>query len=62
MATCSNNTSVGLMEHPVKQLSQPPWESRLEADPTFIQNLKTKMLADPSPPGATPMAVCKDVD
>ena len=46
-------------------LSQPPRESRLlcEADPTFVQNLKQKMLADPAAPGATPMAVlCKDVE
>lgn len=57
--------SLGLMELPVKQLSQPPRESRLlhEADPTFVQNLKTKMLADPSTPGATPMAVlCTDME
>ena len=56
---------IGLLELPVKQLAQPPRESRLlrEADPTFVQNLKQKMLADPSAPGATPMAVlCKDVE
>ena len=56
---------VGFMELPVKQLFEPPRESRLlrEADPTFILNLKAKMLSDPSAPGATPMAVlCKDVD
>ena len=53
------------MEIPVKQLSQPPRESRLlrKADPTFVQNLKQKMLADPAAPGATPMAVlCIDVE
>lgn len=53
------------MEIPVSQLSQPPRESRLlrEADPTFVHNLKQKMISDPSAPGATPMAVlCKDVE
>lgn len=52
------------MELPVSQLCQPPRESRLlrEADPTFVRNLKIKMMQDPSAPGATPMAVlCKDV-
>lgn len=49
----------------MSQLFQPPRESRLlrQADPTFVQNLKQKMLTDPSAPGATPMAVmCKDVE
>lgn len=49
----------------MSQLSQPPRESRLlrEADPTFVRNLKLKMMQDPSAPGATPMAVlCKDID
>lgn len=53
------------MELPVAQLSQPPRESRLlrEADPTFVRNLKLKMMQDPSAPGATPMAVlCKGVN
>lgn len=53
------------MELPVKQLSQPPRESRLlrEADPTFVQNLKSKMLANPSAPGVTPTAVlCTDME
>ena len=52
------------MSLPVRQLSQPPRDSRLlrEADSTFVANLKQKMIADPSAPGATPMAVlCKDV-
>ena len=43
----------------------PPRESRLlrEADPTFVNKLKLKMLQDPSAPGATPMAVlCKDME
>ena len=53
------------MQLPLKQLLQPPRESRLirEPDPTFVKNLKQKMIADPSAPGATPMAVlCKGVD
>lgn len=56
---------LGLMELPLTQLMQPPRESRLlrEADPTFVRNLKLKMLQDPSAPGATPMAtLCKDVE
>ena len=56
---------VGLLELPVKQLAQPSWESRLlrEADPTFVENLKQKMLADPSAPGSTLMVVlCKDLE
>ena len=55
----------GLMQLPLKQLMQPPKESRLirEPDPTFVKNLKHKMLNDPAAPGATPMAVlCKGVD
>jgi hypothetical protein len=55
----------GLMQLPLKQLVQPPKESRLirEPDPTFVKNLKQKMLSDPAAPGATPMAVlCKGVD
>ena len=55
--------TLGLMELPVKQLAKPPREARLlrEADPTFVLNLKKKMIQDPSAPGATPMAVlCKD--
>ena len=51
------------MELPIKQMVQPPRESRLlrEADPTFVRNLKKKMIEDPSAPGAAPMAVlCKD--
>lgn len=47
------------------QLHPPPRQSRLirEADPTFVRHLKTKMVADPAAPGATPMAVlCKDID
>ena len=53
------------MQLPLKQLLQPPKESPLirEPDPTFVKNLKQKMIADPSAPGATPMAVlCKGVD
>ena len=53
------------MQLPLKQLMQPPKESRLirEPDPTFIKNLKQKMIADPAAPGATPMAVlCKGVE
>lgn len=49
----------------MKQLSHPPRESRLlrEPDPTFVRNLKNKMIADPAAPGATAMAVlCKDVE
>ena len=54
-----------LIQLPLKQLMQPPKESRLirEPDPTFVKNLKQKMLNDPAAPGATPMAVlCKGVD
>ena len=53
------------MQLPLKQLLQPPKETRLirEPDPTFVKNLKQKMIVDPSAPGATPMAVlCKGVD
>ena len=53
------------MELPVSQLSQPPRESHLirEPDPTFVRNLKLKMVGDPSAPGATPMAVlCTNVE
>ena len=49
----------------MSQLQQPPRESRLlrEADPTFVANLKAKMVRDPSAPGATPVAVlCRDVN
>ena len=49
----------------MSQVSQPPRESRLlrEADPTFVHNLKQKMIIDPAASGATPMAVfCKDVE
>jgi len=49
---------------PMTQLHQPPRESRLlrEADPTFVANLKAKMVNDPSAPGATPVAVlCRDI-
>ncbi len=52
------------MELPVSQLCRPPRETHLlrQADPTFIRNLKVKMIQDPSAPGVTPMAVlCKDV-
>ena len=55
----------GLMQLPLKQLVQPPKESRLirDPDPMFVKNLKQKMLNDPAAPGATPMAVlCKGVD
>ena len=55
----------GLMQLPLKQLVQPPKESRLirEPDPIFVKNLKQKMLSDPAAPGATPMAVLyKGVD
>ena len=55
----------GLMQLPLKQLVQPPKESRLirDPDPMFVRNLKQKMLSDPAAPGATPMAVlCKGVD
>ena len=55
----------GMMELPVKQLSQPPRESRLlrEADPTFVRNLKLKMTKDPSAPGSSSMAVLrKDIE
>ena len=43
----------------MKQLSHPPKDSRLlwEPDPTFVQNVKDKMIADPAAPGATAMAV-----
>ena len=54
-----------VLELPIKQLTQPPRESRLrrEADPTFVENLKQKMLGDSSALGATPMAIlCKDVE
>ena len=54
----------GLMELNVSQLCQPPRESRLlrQADPTFISNLKDKMVKDPAAPGAAPIAVlCKTV-
>ena len=54
----------GIVELPVSQLFQPPAESRLlrEADQTFVDRLKEKMILDPTAPGATPMAVlCKDV-
>ncbi len=55
----------GLMQLPLKQLVQPPKESRLirEPDPTFVKKLKQKMLGDPAAPGATPIVVlCKGVD
>lgn len=53
------------MQLPLKQLVLPPKESRLirEPDMTFVKSLKTKMLADPAAPGATPMAVlCKGIE
>lgn len=53
------------MELKVSQLIQPPRESRLlrQADPTFISNLKDKMVKDPAAPGAAPVAVlCKSVE
>ena len=56
---------LGVMELPVSQLHQLPHESRIirEPDPTFIRNLKFKMVSDPSAPGATPIAVlCKDCE
>ena len=49
----------------MSQLHQPPRESRLirEPDPTFIRNLKLKMVSYPSAPGATLFAVlCKDCE
>jgi len=52
-------------EESVSQLSAPPHESRLirEPNPTFVRNLKMKMVGDPLAPGATPMAVlCKDME
>ena len=52
------------MELMTSQLFQPPKETRLlrEPDATFMSHLKKRMLADPSAPGACPMAVlCKNV-
>ena len=52
------------MELPIEVITSPPKQSRLLRDPDsiFIQNLKKRMTADPSAPGASPMAVfCKDV-
>ena len=57
------SSTKGLIELPVKQLAKPPQEAHLlrEADPTFVLNVKKKMIQDPSAPGATPMALlCKD--
>lgn len=51
------------MELPTSQLFPPPKESRLlrEPDATFMANLKKRMVADPTAPGACPMAVlCTD--
>ena len=53
------------MQLPLKQLMLPPKESRLirEPDDKFVDKLKEKMVADPSAPGATPMAVlCRGVE
>ena len=53
------------MKLPLKQLMQPPKESRLirAPDPVFVKNLKQKMVSDPAAPGSTPMAVlCKGVE
>lgn len=53
------------MELPISQLVPPPKQSRLlrEADPTFLSNLKQRMVGDPAAPGACPMAVlCKDME
>ena len=53
------------MQLPLKQLVQPPKESRLirDPDPMFVKNLKQKMLSDPAAPGATPMVgLCKGVN
>ena len=55
---------IGLYQVPVSQLVDPPRESRLlrETDEKFVKSLKSKMILDPSAPGATPMAVlCRDV-
>ena len=56
---------LGTMELPIEQITPPPKQSRLLRDPdsVFIGNLKKKMIADPSAPGAAPMAViCKDIE
>ena len=56
---------IGVTDIPLSQLHQPPRVSRLlqEADPTFVANLKAKMISDPSAPGSTLMAVlCKDIE
>ena len=51
------------MEIPTSQLIPPPKETQLlrEADNTFMSHLKKRMMADPSGPGACPLAVlCRD--
>lgn len=60
---CSCFIHIGLFEIPTSQLVKPPKESRLlrEADQTFVNRLKERMVKDPSAPGVTPMVVlCKD--
>lgn len=55
----------GIMQLPLKQLMLLPKESRLirEPDDKFVSKLKEKMVADPTAPGATPMAVlCRSVE
>ena len=44
-----NFVSTGIKEISMSQLQQPPHESRLlpEADPTFVANLKAKMVRNP---------------
>ena len=45
-----------MFEVPISQLVEPPRESRLlrGTDDVFVKNLKTRMILDPSTPGATP--------
>lgn len=60
---CSCFIHIGPFEISISQLIKPPRESRLlrEADQTFVNKLKERMVKDPSAPDVTPMVVlCKD--